>query len=101
MEELKKFGIKSCLPTVNEFNKDSLTKMTDEELENLETALYKQIDAIDAAKRARLENAREEAIQAFEEAVQRVLDLNLVITAYDGNDTCFDIYDEHLLEVKR
>ena len=92
---------KPCSPVVNEFNKDSLAKMTDEELENLVTALHEQIDTISAVRKARLEKTVEETIQAFNEAVKRIFDFNLTITAYNEDGECFDIFDAESLEVIR
>lgn len=84
---------------VNEFNEDSLIKMTDNELENLEAVLYKQMDLINSVKSAKLNKARSDAIQAFNEAVKRVFDLKLIITAYTDDGERVDIYDAQSFDI--
>lgn len=77
---------KSYQPAVNEFNEDSLSKLTDEELDSLKAT-------IEMIKCARAKQARRDAIQAFNEAAKRLFDLNLTVTAFDLYGDSIEVYD--------
>lgn len=75
-----------CPPIVNEFNENSLSKLTDKELDSLKST-------IDMIKCARAKQARKEAIQAFNEAAKRLFDLNVTVTAFDLYGDSIEVYD--------